>query len=175
MEIAKQLQLSLLLGSALQFEGVIIAGFCLLASHVGGDYFDYFCGQDEICIVIADVSGHAMGVALIIAETRSTLKAEAMRIVPIQNDSDKLIRRTSTADILHALNALLYDDLSRAELFITMFYMNYNPPTRQLSYANAGHNCSLLLPAGETVCRELDTEGIIFGVTTEMRVRGMHQ
>ncbi|MGZ8931424.1 MAG: PP2C family protein-serine/threonine phosphatase, partial [Methylosarcina sp.] len=129
---------------------------------------DYFCGQDEICIVIADVSGHSMGAALIMAETRSTLKAEAMRIVPIQNDSDKLIRRTSTADILRALNALLYDDLSRAELFITMFYMKYNPATRQLSYANAGHNCPLLLPAGETVCRELDAEGIIFGVTTEI-------
>jgi PAS domain S-box-containing protein len=168
LEIAKQIQLSLLPGSPLQIEGVIIAGFCLPASHVGGDYFDYFCGQDEICIVIADVSGHSMGAALIMAETRSTLKAEALRTLPIQNDSDKLIKGAGTADILRALNALLYDDLSRAELFITMFYMKYNPVTRKLSYANAGHNCPLLLPAGETVCRELDAEGIIFGVTMEI-------
>lgn len=169
LEIARQIQLSLLPGSPLQIEGVIIAGFCLPASHVGGDYFDYFCGQDEIDIVIADVSGHSMGAALIMAETRSTLKAEALlRTLHIQNEPDKLIKGAGTADILLALNALLYDDLSRAELFITMFYMKYNQVTRKLSYANAGHNCPLLLPAGETVCRELDAEGIIFGVTMEI-------
>lgn len=168
LEIAKQIQLSLLPGSALQVEGVIIAGFCLPASHVGGDYFDYFCGQDEVCIVIADVSGHSMGAALIMAETRSTLKAEALRILPIQNRSDKLIKGAGTADILRVLNTLLYDDLIRAELFITMFYMKYNPVSQKLSYANAGHNRPLLLPAGETVCRELDADGIILGVTKEI-------
>ncbi|TAL46551.1 MAG: PAS domain-containing protein [Methylovulum sp.] len=168
LEIAKHIQLSLLPGSPLQVEGVIIAGFCLPASHVGGDYFDYFCGQDEVCIVIADVSGHSMGAALIMAETRSTLKAEALRAKYVQNDLDKLIKVAGAADILRALNALLYDDLSRAELFITMFYMKYNPITRKLSYANAGHNCPLLLPVGETVCRELDADGIIFGVSKEI-------
>ncbi|MDD5460372.1 MAG: SpoIIE family protein phosphatase [Methylococcales bacterium] len=168
LEIAKQIQLSLLPDLPLQIEGVLIAGFCQPASHVGGDYFDYFYGQDTVEIVIADVSGHSMGAALIMAETRSSLKAEALRTLPIQNDPDKLIKGAGTADILGVLNALLYDDLSRAELFITMFYMKYNPVTRELSYANAGHNRPLLLPVGETVCRELDTEGIIFGVTKEI-------
>jgi serine phosphatase RsbU (regulator of sigma subunit) len=45
-----------------------------------------------------------------------------------------------------------------------MFYMKYNRITRQLSYANAGHNRPLLLPAGETACRELDAEGLVLGV-----------
>jgi len=168
LEIAKQIQLSLLPSSPLHVEGVIIAGFCLPASHVGGDYFDYFYGQDAIDIVIADVSGHSMGAALIMAETRSTLKAEALRTLHIHPESGKLEKEAGTGDMLRVLNALLYDDLNKAELFITMFYMKYNPATRQLSYANAGHNRPLLLPAGETVCRELDAEGIIFGVTKEI-------
>jgi PAS domain S-box-containing protein len=168
LEIAKQIQLSLLPDAPLHVEGVIIAGYCLPASHVGGDYFDYFYGQDAIDIVIADVSGHSMGAALIMAETRSTLKAEALRTLHFHPESGKLENEAGTGDILRILNALLYEDLSRAELFITMFYMKYNPATRKLSYANAGHNRPLLLPAGETVCRELDAEGIIFGVTKEI-------
>jgi PAS domain S-box-containing protein len=167
MEIAKQIQLSLLPGSPLQVSGVVIAGYCLPASHVGGDYFDYFYGQDAIDIVIADVSGHSMGAALIMAETRSTLKAEALRTLHLHRNEGELQNEAGTGDILSVLNALLYEDLSRAELFITMFYMKYNPATHRLSYANAGHNRPLLLPAGETVCRELDAEGIIFGVTKE--------
>jgi PAS domain S-box-containing protein len=168
LEIAKQIQLSLLPDSPLHVEGVIIAGYCLPASHVGGDYFDYFYGLDAIDIVIADVSGHSMGAALIMAETRSTLKAEALRTLHFHPESGKVENEAGTGDILRILNALLYEDLSRAELFITMFYMKYNPATRKLSYANAGHNRPLLLPAGETVCRELDAEGIIFGVTKEI-------
>lgn len=168
MEIAKQIQLSLLPGSPLQVGGVIIAGYCLPASHVGGDYFDYFYGQDAIDIVIADVSGHSMGAALIMAETRSTLKAEALRTLHVHSDGGELQNEAGTGEILRVLNALLYEDLNRAELFITMFYMKYNPATRRLSYANAGHNRPLLLPAGTEVCRELDAEGIIFGVTKEI-------
>jgi sigma-B regulation protein RsbU (phosphoserine phosphatase) len=168
LEIAKQIQLSLLPGAPLHVEGVIIAGFCLPATHVGGDYFDYFYGQDAIDIVIADVSGHSMGAALIMAETRSTLKAEALRNLHIRREAGNRGQEAGTGDILRVLNALLYEDLSKAELFITMFYMKYNPATRKLSYANAGHNRPLLLPAGKTVCCELDAEGIIFGVTKEI-------
>ncbi|MGJ0485847.1 MAG: PP2C family protein-serine/threonine phosphatase [Methylomicrobium sp.] len=168
LEIAKQIQLSLLPGAPLYIEGGIIAGYCLPATHVGGDYFDYFCGEDAIDIVIADVSGHSMGAALIMAETRSTLKAEALRTLHMPPHAGKLENDAGAGNILQILNALLYDDLSKAELFITMFYMKYNPATRKLSYANAGHNRPLVLPAGETVCRELDAEGIILGVIKEI-------
>jgi len=156
LEIARQIQLSLLPGSPLQSGSALIAGYCKPASHVGGDYFDYFCGQDTIDIVIADVSGHSVGAALVMAETRSTLKAEALAA---QNG-----RRDGTADILSSINALLFEDLNRADLFITMFYMKFNQLTRQLSYANAGHNKPLLLPAGAATCRELDAEGLVLGV-----------
>jgi sigma-B regulation protein RsbU (phosphoserine phosphatase) len=168
LEIAKQIQLSLLPGSPLKIDGALIAGYCLPATHVGGDYFDYFCGPDAVDIVIADVSGHSVGAALIMAETRSTLKAEALRRLHAQHGWRKSRKGMGTGEILRTVNVLLYEDLNRADLFITMFYMQYSHFTRQLSYANAGHNCPLLLPAGETVCRELDADGLIFGVTKEV-------
>ena len=159
LEIAKQIQLSLLPDSPLESDGVKIAGYCQPASHVGGDYFDYFRGRDTIDIVIADVSGHSVGAALVMAETRSTLKAEALHGMQREPGT-----KTGAADTLRLLNALLYDDLNRADLFITMFYLKLDPETRRLSYANAGHNRPLLLHAGETECRELDAEGLILGV-----------
>jgi RNA polymerase sigma factor (sigma-70 family) len=164
LEIAKHIQLSLLPHSPLQVEGAHLAGFCLPATHIGGDYFDYFCRQDTLDIVIADVSGHSMGAALIMAETRSTLRAEALRGPETQQPG----RVQGTGEILRAVNTLLYEDLTRAELFITMFYMKYNRALRQVSYANAGHNCPLLLRAGETRCRELDADGLIFGVNKDV-------
>lgn len=163
LEIAKQIQLSLLPGAPLQVDGALIAGYCLPATHVGGDYFDYFCGPDTVDIVIADVSGHSVGAALVMAETRSTLKAEALRRLHAQQGGKR-----GSGDVLRALNALLYEDLNRADLFITMFYMKYNRITRQLGYANAGHNRPLLLHAGETACRELDAEGLILGVNAQV-------
>ncbi len=161
LEIARQIQLSLLPGSPLHVDGAHVAGYCLPARHVGGDYFDYFCGSDTIDIIIADVSGHSVGAALVMAETRSCLKTETLCRLHTQHAK-------GTGEVLAALNALLYEDLNRAELFITMFYMQYTHATRRLCYANAGHNCPLLLRAGDSACRELDTEGLILGVKREV-------
>ena len=89
---------------------------------------DFILRSDQIVdIVIADVSGHSVGAALIMSEVRTLLRAEANSV------------HTPRA-VLETLNSQLHDDLSRAELFITMFYAEYNAETRILSYSNAGHN-----------------------------------
>lgn len=163
LEIARQIQISLLPEAPLQIDGALIAGYCQPAAHVGGDYFDYFCNRNVADIVIADVSGHSIGAALIMAETRSTLKVETQRALPEKADS-----LPGAAEILHVLNKHLYDDLNRADLFITMFYMKYHAGTRQLLYANAGHNYPLLLRHGAKDCEELDAEGLILGVKNEV-------
>lgn len=152
MEIAQQIQLSLLPDSAPQLFGVEIEGRCISAAHVGGDYYDFFLRDaNTIDLLIADVSGHSVGAALIMAEVRTLLK-------PQINTSH------SACAILQLLNSQLYDDLTRAELFITMFYAKYNSATGRLSYANAGHNRPLVCREGENSCIELDTEGLIIGV-----------
>ncbi len=42
------------------------------------------------------------------------------------------------------LNGFFYEDLTRAELFITMFYLKYNAAGREISFSSAGHNPPLL-------------------------------
>ncbi len=152
MEIAEQIQLSLLPASPPSLFGVELAGRCWPAAHVGGDYYDFFLRDDHtIDLLIADVSGHSVGAALIMAEVRTLLRAHAGQAA-------------SPSGILGILNSLLYEDLSRAELFITMFYARYSSATGRLSYANAGHNKPLLHRFGETSCRELDADGLILGI-----------
>jgi sigma-B regulation protein RsbU (phosphoserine phosphatase) len=55
-------------------------------------------------------------------------------------------------------------DLTKAELFISMFYVTYDTATQWLTYSNAGHNHPLLYQSAEGKCRQLDAEGMIIGV-----------
>lgn len=156
MEIAQQIQKSFLPDSAPTIAGIDIAGRCVSAAHVGGDYYDFFLRSDQIVdIVIADVSGHSVGAALIMSEVRTLLRSETNSF-------------RSPCAILEALNIQLYDDLTRAELFITMFYAKYDAETGVLSYSNAGHNHPVLRRVHDTLCTELDTEGLILGVKKDV-------
>ncbi len=156
MEIARQIQFSLLPSVLPELPGVVFAGICIPATHVGGDYYDFFLRDEQtLDIVIADVSGHSIGAALIMAETRSVLRAQAYSA-------------TTAPDVLSLLNDLLYEDLTKAELFITMFYVKYNVSSRMLSFSSAGHNRPLLYRDGEITCIELDAEGMILGMRKQV-------
>jgi sigma-B regulation protein RsbU (phosphoserine phosphatase) len=152
MEIAQQIQMSLLPASPPELAGIEVGGHCISAAHVGGDYYDFFRRDEHtIDMLIADVSGHSVGAALIMAEVRTLLRAQV-------NSSH------NASSILQSLNTQLYDDLTRAELFITMFYAKYSSATGRLSYANAGHNHPMICRKGQNACIELDAEGLIIGV-----------
>ncbi|WP_457798010.1 PAS domain S-box protein [Methylocystis sp. S23] len=152
LEIAKQIQLSLLPDRPLRLPEAEIAGICLPATHVGGDYFDFFQDGESVDLVIADVSGHSVGAALIMTEVRSMVRAQFRGSAG-----------ANPADVLRELNELLYHDLDRSGLFITMFCCRYDPRMRRLKYANAGHNPGLLLRSGETRCTQLDGDGLVLG------------
>ncbi len=64
--------------------------------------------------------------------------------------------------------AFFYEDLTRAELFVTMFYLKYEIVSRRLSFANAGHNHPLIWRAQTAVCERLDAEGLILGVRRDI-------
>ncbi|MEJ2199863.1 MAG: PP2C family protein-serine/threonine phosphatase, partial [Desulfuromonadaceae bacterium] len=104
-------------------------------------------------LVIADVSGHNIGAALIMAETRTFIQANAKDL-------------PSPSAIMDALNQFFYQDLTNAELFITMFYLKYNPQSQRLTYASAGHNPPIILRSEASACERLDAEGMILGIKT---------
>lgn len=156
MDIAKQIQRSLLPEDPLTMACVRYAGRCIPAAAVGGDYFGYFPrGGYGVDSLVGDVSGHGVGAALLMAEARTMFLAERL-VSP------------SAAQILAKLNSLLYDDLDRAGHFISASCAIFDAETRELSYANAGHPPALLLRAGETRCTTLDADGILLGIRKDM-------
>ncbi len=149
-EIAQQIQMGLLPAVPPDVPGIELAGRCLPAMQVGGDYYDFFLSPDNrLGLVIADVSGHNVGAALMMAAARSTLRSE-------------VLTRCSPSQILENTNLVLYDDLTNAELFITMFYAEYETQTRILRYSNGGHNHPIVLREG--ACLFLDTDGMLIGM-----------
>ena len=85
------------------------------------------------------------------AETRTLIRSRSSQF---QNPQD----------LLHELNNFFYDDLTQAELFITLFYLQYHSDSREIFYASAGHSPTLLWQKKTKQCLRLDPEGLIIGV-----------
>jgi phosphoserine phosphatase RsbU/P len=152
MELARQIQLSLLPTTPPELPGIELAGCCVPATHVGGDYYDFYKHENGVMdLVVADVSGHSFGAALMTAEARSVLRTQMHSF-------------HDTGEVLASLNRNLHDDLDQAGLFITLFYVKYDAINRTLFYSNAGHVPPLLFRPAESDCRQLDAEGLIIGV-----------
>jgi phosphoserine phosphatase RsbU/P len=151
-KIAQRIQASLSPSAPIRTDHFEVTGYCLPADQVGGDYFDYFFrNQDQLDMIIADVSGHSIGPALFMVETRSAIRTQANRL-------------GTPSETLGVLNNFLFEDLDNADYFITLFYLQYDITSQQLSFANAGHPPPLLLSPFQRECRQLDADGMILGV-----------
>jgi len=151
-KIAQKIQVSLLPSAPIKSAYFEVTGVCLPADQIGGDYFDYFFrDKDRLDMVIADVSGHSIGPALFMVEARSAIRTHA-------NSSG------TASEVLNLLNNFLFEDLNKADYFITMFYLQYDINTQQLGFANAGHPPPLLLSSWQSECQALDADGLILGI-----------
>ncbi|PKM13547.1 MAG: histidine kinase [Gammaproteobacteria bacterium HGW-Gammaproteobacteria-3] len=157
MKIAQQIQASLFPAQAIVSAKFEVSGHCLPSTRVGGDYFDYFYRDPQhLDMVIADVSGHAVGPALLMVSARSAIRTQANQ-------------QGTPAQTLDVLNNFLYDDLNNANHFITLFYLQYDMARQTLSYANAGHPMPLLYSRADNKCRQLDADGLIIGIRKNIR------
>ncbi len=158
-EIAAGIQRSLLPAAPPELAQAELGALCVPAANVGGDYYDFLVDDaGRVSLVIADVAGHSIGSALMMAMARSILRRE-------------LTEGGDPATVLAATNAATYDDLVRAGLFITAFCARHDPAAGTLEYANAGHNLPLLRRAtGEIV--ELDADGASLGILDDVEFEG---
>jgi sigma-B regulation protein RsbU (phosphoserine phosphatase) len=124
--VAHEIQQHLFPKVSPQVDGLDIAGASYPAEATGGDYFDYLAMlNDCIGVVIGDVTGHGVGPALLMAETRAYLRILARN-------------REDPAEILHRTNLVLAEDVG-AERYVTLTLLRLNPAKKSVSYANAGH------------------------------------
>jgi sigma-B regulation protein RsbU (phosphoserine phosphatase) len=80
LKVASNVQARLLPESSPVVPGYEIAGTCLSTYDIGGDYFDYIeLPNGDLGIVVADVSGHGIPAALIMAAFRRCHEAASTR------------------------------------------------------------------------------------------------
>jgi serine phosphatase RsbU (regulator of sigma subunit) len=151
LDIARQIQQALLPQAPLTLGDMQFAGRCIPAAAVGGDYFGYVGERDRVDSFVADVSGHGVGAALLMAEARAAFLSERLTA-------------PSAGTLLGRLNALLHDDLDRAGLFMTACCATFDARGRELAYANAGHPPALLLRAADGDCTPIEASGVLLGI-----------
>lgn len=151
LEIARQLQLSILPKPLPTRSDVALYGLMVPAKEVGGDFFDYFfLDQRTLGIVVADVSGKGVPAAFFMAISRTVLQASARE-------------GRSAGDCLAETNTILCEQ-NPLEMFVTVFYGILNLRTGVMSYANGGHNPPVVVHHDGAVTTLPQTGGMAMGI-----------
>jgi sigma-B regulation protein RsbU (phosphoserine phosphatase) len=152
--VARDIQQHLFPKSPPKFSGLDIAGTTFPADATGGDYFDFLhMLEDCVGLVVGDVTGHGVGPALLMAETRAYLRI--------------LARLNSDAGIiLTEANRVLAEDVGY-ERFVTLFLARLNPNKRSIAYVNAGHIPGYIIGASGEVLTPLRRTGVPLGLRSD--------
>ena len=152
---AREVQRAYLPNPSLDTERFELFGHNRSSTFVGGDYFDYFQTR-EGCVqgIVADACGHGMGAALIMSTFRGLLHAD----VPCGD---------GIAPGFGRVNRRLYRDTERLQ-YLTGVFFDFQEPTGELRYLNAGHFDPVLMHQDGTVSR-LQGGGPPLGMLPEAR------
>ena len=136
MEFARQVQARLFPQKLPSLKTLEYTGACIQARQVGGDYYDFLeLRPGRMALVLADIAGKGVSGALLMANLQANLRSQyAMAL-------DDLPR------LLKSVNQLFYQNSGESS-YATLFFGDYDDPTRRLRYANCGHLPPLLLRAG---------------------------
>jgi len=153
LKVAQLVQQTLLPQSLPALAGWAIAVHYQPAQAVGGDFYDFRSLPDgKLAIIIGDVTDKGVPAALVMATTRTLLRAATEQL-------------DSPGAVLERVNDLLHPDIP-ARMFVTCLYAVLNPATGHLLYANAGHD--LPYRAGPGGVEELRARGMPLGLLPGM-------
>ncbi len=156
LDVASQMQRSILPTLFPRGDGFDIFGDMEPARNVGGDFFDVLRLEGgKVGLAVADVSDKGVPAALFMMSSRTLLKGSA-------------IGNLEPGRVLTEVNDLLIED-NEASMFVTLLYAVYDSATRQLTYANGGHNTPVVFHADGTTTMLPLTGGIALGVAPEMQ------
>jgi serine phosphatase RsbU (regulator of sigma subunit) len=157
--IARSIQQGLLPRHPPDLAGFEIAGWNQPADQTGGDYFDWQALPDgRFAISLADVTGHGIGPALVMAACRAYARAS-------------FLAGGDPSTVLDRLNQLLAEDLP-ADRFVTFAVALLDPVESKLQLLSAGHGPILWYRPATGEIRNLDAQGIPLGLIPRLPGRG---
>ena len=158
LELAREIQQSLLPKAAPQVDGLQVAAVSLYCDETGGDYYDFIDLRHRrpglLGVVVGDVAGHGISSALLMATTRAFFRQRAVH--PGSMDA-----------VLTDVNGLLVRDVGDSGQFVTMSYVVIDRPEGTLRWVRAGHDPGLLFNPDSDIFVELKGPGIPLGVQAD--------
>jgi serine phosphatase RsbU (regulator of sigma subunit) len=148
LRVARLIQQTLLPKAVPELGGWDVAAFYRPAREVGGDFYDFLEFEDgHLGIIVGDVTDKGVPAALVMATTRTMLRASAQRL-------------DSPGAVLRQVNDVLVPDMP-PNMFVTCLYAILDPRSGRMRYANAGQDLPYQRHKGRP------------GDTTELRATGM--
>ncbi|MBA2509972.1 MAG: SpoIIE family protein phosphatase [Rubrobacteraceae bacterium] len=148
LKVARLIQQTLLPKTLPEIPGYEVAAYYQPAREVGGDFYDFLTlDDDRLGLVVGDVTDKGVPAALVMATTRTMLRAAAQRLL-------------SPGEVLQRVNDVLVPDIP-PNMFVTCLYAILDSQSGRLFYANAGHDLPYRRRAGRQ------------GGADELRARGM--
>jgi len=156
-QLARQIQESFLPDTLPKFNRWELDMRWETAREVGGDFYDVFTlEENQIGVVIADVSDKGLAAALYMTVARTLIRANASG-------------RRSPAEVLKEVNKLLVNDSPDA-MFITAVYIILSLESGEFIYSNAGHNRPLLFRSRGGALEQLPKGGTALGILDDLEL-----
>jgi serine phosphatase RsbU (regulator of sigma subunit) len=151
LQVARDIQQSLLPKDSPQIDGYSIAGWNKPADETGGDYYDWTTLPDGRLIVsLADVTGHGIGPAMLAGVCRAYSRTNFRTNVTLFG-------------AFTSINASIARDLDPGR-FITFVGVACKPDTGDLEVLSAGHGPLFSYSAANDTFTEVDSQGVPLGI-----------
>lgn len=155
LDLAMEVQQSLLPKANPKINGLDIAGKSIYCDETGGDYFDFLKmtsnGNEGVNVVVGDVSGHGIPSALLMATVRASLRQRSSL-------------EGGIGDIVSDVNRQLAFDVEESGQFMTLFYLAIDRSNRSLQWVRAGHDPAIFYDPVKDTFEELRGLGIALGL-----------
>jgi hypothetical protein len=153
LEIAEQIQASILPRNVPRRSGIEIAARYLPMSAVAGDFYDFLTFErNHLGILIADVTGHGVPAALIASMLKVAFASQSAHA-------------QDPAHVLTGLNQALCGKFE--EHFVTAAYLYMDLDTKIIRYAGAGHPPLLFSNRSNGAARCIEQNGLFLGMFPE--------
>ena len=159
LQTAHDMQMGLMPTEPPKVQGFEIAGRCLPANHVGGDFFQYYSQDGQLAVCMADVTGHAMEAAVPVMMFAGVLNTE--------------VRHGDRLETLFAnLNQTLHTTLER-RTFICFAMGELDLGARTLRLINVGCPSPYHFQLATGRLTELETGGYPLGVRADVEYEAL--
>lgn len=158
LELASDVQTSLLPSETPELKGLDISGHSTYCDETGGDYYDFLdvsgLSENQVILALGDVMGHGAAAAMLMATARGILRSRTHS-------------PGTMAEMLTHMNLLLAQDTGGSR-FMTMMLMVLDLETGKGRWTSAGHDPAIIYDTGTEEFIELEGEtGMPLGIMEE--------